>query len=260
MTIIGQKNMFAIEWNVTKQCSYGESVGTDWSVRYWANSQQIGETSLHSAIGWPKQYFLKYRKHWRLPIDFSDISKEDIFYQLSPYFTREFPEKYHDFYIRCKKLMLEEYHSKNVVYSKSAQKRIYSKDAFEKSIFLGDTLTDDNTLMAWIYDKFGIGYLLGDDDIQKRNIYIVHDIAKNQERLIWKYFDFSIIQEFPVHEAVLSMDYFDKVLMEFVETASQSIENENSNSFQYDTYEFLISYPCCDCPITVLSPSSSSER
>jgi hypothetical protein len=247
MTITGQKDMFAIEWNTTGECSYGGSVGTNWLVdlRYWANSQQIGaaETSLHSAIGWSKQYFLKYRKHWRLPIDFSDISKEDVFYQLSPYFTGEFPEKYHDFYICCKKLMLEEYHSKKVVYSKGAQKRIYSKEAFEKSIFLGDTLTDDNTLMAWICDKFGIGYLLGDDDIQKRNIYIVHDIAKNQERLIWKHFDFSLIREFPVYEVVLPMDYFDKILMEFVGVASQSIEDENSNSFQYDTYEFLISYP-----------------
>jgi hypothetical protein len=42
---------------------------------------------------------------------------------------------------------------------------------------------------------------------------------------------------------ILPVDYFDKVLMEFVEVVSQCIENKKSNNFQYDIYEFSISYP-----------------
>jgi hypothetical protein len=235
MTRVGERHLFSIEWEIKYQYENG------WITAYfslWANNRQIveGYVQLKDVAFWIKRYlevsFTTNSEYWKIPIDFSDISKEEIYERFQACYTAEFPEKYKDFYIQCKKLMIEAYHSplrKHGYVSDSYPQneeyfeREYQR-AIEKSILLGDSFEEDYALCNWIRGTFGIGSLV-EPASDGTAVFIVHEIKNKQDRIIWWRFELlddngNVIQTFPVEEAILPLGYFYKILNEFVETVA----------------------------------------
>ncbi|MDR2409282.1 MAG: hypothetical protein LBE13_14370, partial [Bacteroidales bacterium] len=231
----GERYLFSIEWEIKHQYKNG------WITAYfsfWANNRQIGEgyVELKSVVFWIETY-LKIRstannEYWKIPIDFSGISKEEIYDRFQACYTAEFPERYKGFYIQCKKLMIDAYrsplmkqkyvpnsHSQNEEYFE----RKYQRD-IEKSILLGDSFEEDYALCNWIQGTFEIGSLV-EPALDGTAVFIVHEITNKQDRIIWRHFELfddnsNVIQTFPIEEAILPLGYFYKVLNEFIETVA----------------------------------------
>lgn len=238
MTRVGERHLFSIEWEIKYQYKNG------WITAYfsfWANNFLIGEgnAQLKYVVSWIKTYLevrsLTNNEYWKIPIDFSNISKEEIEDRFQACYTAEFPERYKDFYIQCKRLMIDEYHSQlwkhkyrdntyrqNEVYFE----RKYQRD-IEKSILLGNSFKDDYALSNWIKGTFEIGCLV-EPALDGIAVFIVHEITNKQDRIIWWHFELfddngNVIQTCPVKEAILPFGYFYKVLNKFIETASNEI-------------------------------------
>jgi len=237
MTLVGQQDIFAIEWSI----DYIYEKNVMGNVSYIAGGQRIdGEgTGINWAVNGIKQYFLPYyEKRCNLIFDFSDIPKEDVFDRL---FSSKYcecmesdhngccgcnscfvcPEQYRDFYSLCKKQMIEAYYANKIPY--------YSDEQIRESIIRGDDYSNDYTLGNWIHGHFWVAEEAG-DALLNYHIYLVRDIAKQRERLIWKRYERNsggetTIPAVPLSEAVMPIGYFKSVHEEFVEVASKEIEN-----------------------------------
>jgi hypothetical protein len=223
MTLIGNKNIFAIEWYIN------DSIGKwiDANLRFWANKRQIGlwncDEPLHADVSWAKDLLSSGKYRRTVPFDHSNMSKEDVYHSIFDYTHLDACyNKYHEFYRICENRMLLEHN----LYSKDR----LSEEKMQESISSNENFNDDSTLIDWIHDR----YVITDDITENFSKYLylilVRDIAKNQERLVWKYFDEidkngSIVQEYPIEEAVLPVGYFESVVNKFVEVASHEIEN-----------------------------------
>jgi hypothetical protein len=233
MTRVGERHIFSIEWEIMYQYENG------WITAYfslWANNRQLveGYVQLKDVVYWIKTYLevssTTNNEYWKIPIDFSDISKEEIYERFQACYTAEFPEKHRDFYIQCKRLMIDEYHSslRNTSADTDRQNEGYAEMVYrqniEKSILLGDSFEEDYALCNWIRGTFGIGSLVVPAS-DGSAVFIVHEIKNKQDRIIWWRFELlddngNVIQTFPIEEAILPLGYFYKVLNEFVKTVA----------------------------------------
>ncbi len=231
MTMVGHKDIFAIEWSHYSVTDDGLLCG---DISYIANNQPIESEGgiINWAVNGVKGYLSGYGlnddgAYRNIPVDFSDVPKEEVYYRIwfssygdDPDVYTICPNQYREFYAQCKKLMITAYHAGKMPFC--------SRKEMEASIAMGDDFSEDYLLGGWIHGKFEISNITG-DALDNYHIYLVRDIAKNQERLIWRHYsdyneETDSYHHFPIFEAILPIGYFAKVQAKFVEVASEEIE------------------------------------
>ncbi len=233
--VVGNPSFFAIEWSYYSITEDERLLCGD--VSYIANNQRI--ESEGCIINWTvcglQQDFEAFRLGKRepipsLPIDFSDVRMEDAFFCLyrGTYSGDEqpsddycvCPKEYFDFYSRCKKLMMEHYFAGKMPYC--------TEEEIQESLGMGDDYSEDYLLGSWVKGCYMVNDLAA-DGLLHWAIYLVPDIAKNQERLIWRKFskyneETGTHTHFPISEAILPVGYFWKVHEEFMNEAAKEME------------------------------------
>ena len=245
MTIVGDKGIFAIEWNtfITDYNNHIRDYGVTFGVihaelSYIANNQLIdrNSTMLGQSFNHVKKHVENYEIYHNFAVDFSGISKEDVYNMLfrcmyndnvSEYCSDSdntdcfiCPEQYREFYAHCKQQMVKDYYTNRIPW--------ISKNEMNESILRGEDYSEDSILGNWIHGTFYVADLAG-DALLNSHIYLVRDIAMNQERLIWKRFakydkERNMYHEFPVCEAIIPVGYFKSVQEEFASIALKEME------------------------------------
>ena len=225
MALVGQKSIFAIEWYINSHCENW----FDANMRFWANGKEIGAWSEDEPIQdsvWRAQRNVQRGIYQHtLPIDYSNFSKEDVFWSIfecSHHAT--FPEKYHDIYREWKARFAAEFEERA-----DHRYEVFHRKLIEVLMAEGNPFAEDFSLFNWISGSFNITDDITENISKYYYLLRVQDIAFNQERLVWKAFDQvdddgNVEYEYPVEEAVLPVGYFEKVVRKFVEVASDEME------------------------------------
>jgi hypothetical protein len=221
MSIVGDKEVFAIEWEITAY--YAAEQWTSVHCRFWCNSVSIGEWndfSKFEGILCTISNFLKFdveRPEW----DFSAYGKDDIFYCFDNLlYHYEIDERFFDFFASCRSFMLNQYTATdNIIKETSCGKHRKFKQAKylrEFPVVSGR----DSLLVGWISRRYAVNRL-GSEDIDNHwTMYLVQDISLNRERLIWKY---NIENE--IHETILPKGYFVEIIYQFLEAGNSDRDN-----------------------------------
>ena len=244
MSIVGDKNVFAIEWEVFPDFLELGLRFAGMKFRYWGNSIPIGiwedhayiETAIRST-----EDFL-HKQNIRPYIDFSSLSKEDVYRCIhESHMENEYSNEYYAIYETCLEHLLKRIALENKLTSQELP------DYCKYSHFIDDVedyrlnkfmRTDDALLGRWLSCNFDIEEL-GSECFYHQSTYLVRDIAKEQERLVWKYHELSVLHyekasnqklampvgyQNRVYEAVLPIGYFNKIAKEFVRQAKEELK------------------------------------
>jgi hypothetical protein len=225
MPIVGDKNIFAIEWEIFDYCDRQQ--WTDAYFRYWGNSIPIGVwedfPKFEATLSYTKDFLKEenLRPNW----DFSFYEKEDVFQCLHGCaFHAEVAEEFTDFYTFCREKMIQCYTLEN--------QYLKSKHKFKIERYLREypLMRKDFSLSSWVKHHFSIEHLGGESLDNHLYLYFVRDSQKNRERLIWRYheeIDQPVKNE--IFEAIMPIGYFEQIANEFLIQGHWDIENFQKN-------------------------------
>jgi hypothetical protein len=211
MPLIGEKNIFAIEWNVDNNITAEFETSKDRYIyanfRYWINSIPVGDYEncviFNAVVSFTKDFLRN--ECIRQQFDFAEYSTVSVFDILhNASFSCFFDSKYNNFYLLCREKLLDEF-SKDITQSKNFKR--YKKQFFDNMCF-----ENDWCLSGWITNVFSITHLGGASFWDNIDIYLVTDKNLLRERLIWK-----TKEESQIFSAVLPLDYFMNIARCFVD-------------------------------------------
>lgn len=257
MTLVGQKNIFAIEWK------FHSAVGT-WifaHLQYWGGGVPIGDWE--DTVVFPS-VVIDHQEHLNLmvedtdsSVDCSNFSMEYLFSALHKCVLEElnisisdsryddkYKEQYFVFYCLAREAM--ETYLKNYEYSSYYSHLEFLRD--NHGIVIDDLYGENTELAYWISTIFDVSSM-GSCAIEDHSrLYFVRDVSKNQERLVWKnvyrhpddvdcrYIPSELSDQ--THEAVMPIGYFKETINEFVRVASDEIAElrHKAKDFNYDLF------------------------
>jgi hypothetical protein len=214
MPIVGNKKVFAIEWEIISH--YKAVPWTSVNFRYWGNSTPIGvweDYSKLEEITSLAEEFLNSNRIWK-QYDFSNFEKGEVFRCLyNSGWKAEINDEFDDFYTFCRTTMIQWHEQRNL--------SLKNKDKFKVEQYLQEYpyMNQDFSLSSWIRLNFYIDHLGAENFHTYLLIFLVRDIRKNRERLIWNYFENN-----EIFELILPIGHFEQIAKEFLIQVNLDVE------------------------------------